>query len=923
MMATKTSLLLALACLIGFLLVTPFVSFGQEVKGKVMDSRTGESMIDATVTLKNLTNSFTTRTGLDGSFHFRSIPAGTYTQTIQFVGYEPEETNIEVKKGGVVNSKDIQLKQKTGEMNEVIVSSAGNQESDRFARRSERGANYILNIISAKAIEISPDITVGDVMQRAAGVSVVKNSSGDATHAIIRGMADRYNYVTVNGIKIPSPDDKTRSIPLDIFPSDLLERLEVSKSLTPSMEGDAIGGVTNMVLKDAPKTLTITLNAAGGYSNYFSNHSFTTFDHAGFSWQTPYERFGAGHNFTPADFNLNPLNYKTVQTPVNSYFNASVGNRITRKLGFIAAVSYQHLYKGSSSLFYPPNGDPQPIPVPNTPTFGVIQARTYSNLQNRTGAHLKLDYDLNEKNKLSFYTAYFQLDLTQHRFEEEGLSVYLHVPGQDYNHDRSYFERQTIWTNALQGTHQVTSKFSVDWSGVYSQAKSQVPIWDDFQYSNIVNYDSKGNLTSDTRVIQDFPAKFTHATETDHSLYLNGHYVINSEWKVSVGGLYRHKEKNNIYESYQFFANNQPFTTIDAASFPRLNRVDTVDGLSYQATENILAYYLELKWQTRKWEALGGLRVENTDHNYVSEESIFLGGKTGSYQYTDYLPSLNIKYNLTDNKDIRASWFSGISRPEFIEYIPVTKSGDYFDTRGNPNIKHIQSTNFDLRYEQYFDAEDYFMVGGFYKYIVNPIEWQIDTSTFSLSTFEPFNVPNATNYGLELIFTKHFKNFAINGNYSYTKSSVTTAKENYYVDPINGWTKNFVKQTRPLQGQSDHIANLAILYKSVKKGLEAQLSWVYTGQHIETVSNFYNLDYWAKATSQLDFSLNIKMGRRFAIFGKANNLLNTPTILELHNNAGGYYYGKANYPGQNNPKVITVEKDVYDQTFIIGLRFKY
>ena len=142
------------------------------------------------------------------------------------------------------------------------------------------------------------------------------------------------------------------------------------------------------------------------------------------------------------------------------------------------------------------------------------------------------------------------------------------------------------------------------------------------------------------------------------------------------------------------------------------------------------------------------------------------------------------------------------------------------------------------------------------------------------------------------------------------------------MDPVTGWTKKFVTQTRPLQGQSDHIANLSVLYKSVKKGLEAQLSWVYTGKRIETVSNFYNLDYWSKATSQLDFSINYKVAKRVTLFGKATNLLNTPTILELHNNAGGYYYGKANYPGQTNKNVITVQRDVYNQTFIIGIRFK-
>ena len=897
------------------------ISLGQVVKGKVTDSKTGETLISATVSLVGSNKTYNTNTGLDGSFYFKNVVAGKYEEIIQFVGYNEKQLTLEVIKGQTINN-NIQMDLQVDQLNEVVVNSNLNKETDRYARNTEKLANNVMNIISAKAIEISPDITVGNVLQRAPGVSVVRNSSGDAQHAIIRGMADRYNYVTINGIKIPSPDDLKRSIPMDIFPSDLLERLEVVKSLTPSMEGDAIGGVTNMVLKDAPQKLTFSVNGSLGYSNFFDHNDFTTFSHAGASFKTPREIHGPGYNFTPADFKLSYLNYSKVQLPVNRYVNASIGDKLSKKLGFIAAVSYQHLYKGSTSLFYPPNGDPQPIPVANTPVFGVIEYRTYSNLQNRLGTHLKFNYDINEKNKISFYTAYFQLDLTQHRFLESGLAAYLHIPGQDYNYDRSYFERQTVWSNALQGKHQLTNKLSVDWSAVYSQAKSLVPVWIDFQYSDILDYNSGGQLLSESKVIQDFPLNFTHATETDHSGYLNAHYKINDELTFSAGGLYRHKTKVNLFESYELYANNQPFTTIDQATFSRLKRVDTVDGLSYQATENILAYYAELKWNHERWEILGGLRTENTNHNYVSEESIYLPGKTGNYIYTDYLPSVNVKYKLTGDKDIRASYFSGISRPNFIEYIPVIKSGDYFDQQGNSNIKHIQSNNADIRYEQYFNAEDYFMVGSFYKYIINPIEYEVTQISNSQYDYQPQNVGNATNYGAELIFTRHYRNFAINGNYSYTKSSITTPKLVYAVDKNGNYVKYYMNQTRPLQGQSDHIANLSLLYESVKKGIQAQLSWVYTGQRIEYISAYYGLDYWQKATSQLDFSVDFKISKRVTLFGRATNLLNNPTILELHNTANGYYYNNVNYPGQTSRKSIIVQKDTYNQTFIFGFRFK-
>ncbi|HEY5390726.1 MAG TPA: DUF2012 domain-containing protein, partial [Hanamia sp.] len=260
-----------------FLIFIEASAFSQVIKGKVTDIQTGEPLVDATITLKSNAKKYNTNSGMDGSFIFKNIEAGSYTETIQYVGYEDEQLKVEAKKNISVRN-DIQLKVHARKLNAVIVNANMNKGSDISARHVERMSSNLLNIISARAIENSPDITVGNVLQRAAGVSLVKNSSGDGENAIIRGMADRYNYTTINGIKIPSPDDKTRSIPLDIFPADLLQRLEVVKSLTPSMEGDAIGGVTNMVLKEAPEHLTYTLNGSLGYSNFFSNHTFTTFD---------------------------------------------------------------------------------------------------------------------------------------------------------------------------------------------------------------------------------------------------------------------------------------------------------------------------------------------------------------------------------------------------------------------------------------------------------------------------------------------------------------------------------------------------------------------------------------------------------------------------------------------------------------------
>ncbi|MGG2309856.1 TonB-dependent receptor plug domain-containing protein, partial [Salmonella enterica] len=91
-------------------------------------------------------------------------------------------------------------------------------------------ADPIINVLSAKTIQLLPDITVANALQRVSGVTIEKGSTGEGRYPIIRGMEKRYINTLINGIKIPSPDNKNRFIPLDLFPSDLLERLEVSKT---------------------------------------------------------------------------------------------------------------------------------------------------------------------------------------------------------------------------------------------------------------------------------------------------------------------------------------------------------------------------------------------------------------------------------------------------------------------------------------------------------------------------------------------------------------------------------------------------------------------------------------------------------------------------------------------------------------------
>jgi len=144
----------------------------------------------------------------------------------------------------------------------------------------------------------------------------------------------------VNGIKIPSPDNKNRYVPLDIFPADLLDRLEVTKSLSPNMEGDAIGGAINMVMKDAPSQLTVKANVAAGYSDKFFTQDFTKFSPSASATRSPRYTNGADYLATMDNFPNNGFSHSSKHNPIAKVFGLSLGGRTKDdKLGILVAGS--------------------------------------------------------------------------------------------------------------------------------------------------------------------------------------------------------------------------------------------------------------------------------------------------------------------------------------------------------------------------------------------------------------------------------------------------------------------------------------------------------------------------------------------------------------------------------------------------------
>ncbi len=906
--------------LCAFFLLVSVGSRAQSLSGKVTDALNGEPLAGARVAI--LHTSRGAISGLDGSYHL-VLPEDAHQLRVTYSGYR--DTVIDLSSETSLN---IQLARNATSGKEVTVTGTTEHGSDASSLQAVRNAQNVINSVSARTIEVSPDISVADASQRLSGVTMSRTAAtGDAQYAIIRGMDKRYNYTTVNGIKIPSPDNKDRYVPLDIFPSGLLDKLEVTKTLTPSMEGDATGGVMDLVMKQSPDHEVVSAEAGSGYDGFFgSAQKFYTFtdDNA----LSPRVVHGSTYQATMADFPVGTWSPRSLNFLPAEYFSATLGNRFgeDQQLGVIVAGSFQNSYRGANTLFFESNINQ----LTGLPILSGFENREYSTLQTRGGAMANIDYRADDNNKLNLFTMYTSLQKQQLRNMYDTINAkgsWPLNPEVDWT-IRTSDETQNIFNSTLSGVDVLFGKdLEADWHIAYSRAALNSPDEAHLSIMGGVNYKTQPP-TIDPYLADDSKRIWTSSTDEDKSAYLtlkSIEDVLGATTEFSYGGMYRTKTRTAGYDSYDLrIINGTQYYNGDISvdTFKVYNPYGTAaNPLNYDAHEDVTAGFVQAKFPVGPVTVVGGVRAEQTSFGWTSAEPPSLPGKTGSVSYLDLLPSVNLKYSPTDNQNWRLAYFRSIARPNFYEVIPNEGiPGDDYTEVSNDSLNRTQIDNLDLRWEYFPGGLDQLLVGGFYKRLQNPIEWVIEYVQVN-TQFQPRNLGVATNYGFELDFRKFFSNFGIQGNYTYTNSQITTSKVATHYVTGTGVVFDTVQQTRPLEGQADHIGNLSLLYKNFETGTDAQISAVYTGTAIVGVSTYKDNDVWQKGFLQIDLSGEQRLIGNLSIYLKVTNLLNAAREEVIHT-----AYQDSQYPqpiaNQVNGQDLLVRRELYNRNYVLGFRFK-
>ncbi|MDH7460452.1 outer membrane beta-barrel protein [Chitinophagaceae bacterium 26-R-25] len=878
-------------------------SFSQSgtLKGKVESQQGNEKLSGAFVSCKDSHGKlFEAITEDDGEFKLKNISPGPYQLHVEYVGYDAYNTTITVVENKTTECKII-LVQSRKSLAGVQVFASLSQEDDAGARAKEQRSTTLVNVISAKAMERSPDINAANVLQRMSGLSIQRNGGGDEAYAVIRGLDPRYSNTLINGIKIASPDEKSRFVPLSIVPSDILGSIEVHKTLTPDMEGDAIGGTVNMVMKNAPQKAIFKVSGSIGYNAIFFNRKYEKFSRSDIQQKSVIERKGADYVAQPDDFSRSNLDFKPVMPMPSSTFSLAAGKRFMHdKLGVMISESFQNQYYGSNSTF-----NQATINTHTTePTYSDYAVRQFSTQQLNNGTVLHLDYEFNSKNKITFTDVLLYSFLAQSRTIVDtsiiGGNGGRTVPGTgpvstDY---LSVTSKQLIQNAKLEGKHILSKHFLFEWTGVFSYAKKRSPDFADIAVNKKIDTVHTDNDIHGPYTFVTTPDYFDaidrlwqHNEDKDIDGLANISYKtkINENVLIDIkaGGLYRHKTRYNIQDEYQLKPTTsssgikQIYTNIYEAQWTVYNSHGTYDydKNNYKLFEDVTAGYLQFKLTSHIFEVVAGAREEYTSQGYTMNTFHPAQINSLTKNYTDLLPSAMIKYKITARSNLRAAYFKSIARPNYYDLVPATiqSVSNATASTGNPQLKHSVADNFDLRYEFFPREEEQLFAGVFYKKVADPIESAYVNGT----TYQPQNFGTAKVYGLELQFTKWLGYFGLTGNYTYLHSTIYSTKS--YIDLAQNIAKDSM-QKRSLQGQTGNTLNLSFLYKNDKQKIFVQVAYQYIGKTLTLVYPLFGYDYYQKPLSLLSLSAEKQLnGQHLSIFAKVNNILNSHQVEEINN----------------------------------------
>lgn len=888
-----------LKILLFFVLTISFysISFSQEINGKVVDASNSSPLIGAIV--KAVEDKSGAETDLDGTYNIKLSKPGTYTIEFTYVGYKTYSVkDVVIKQGEVVNL-NASLSGEGISTEEIVIEATISMANENALLQEQKNSTKISDGISEQQIKRSPDAAASDVLKRVIGVSIVSDR-----YVNVRGTNERYNNTTLNGVIIPSTDPDKKAFSFDLFPSNLLENIVISKSFTAELPGNFSGGLVELNTKEFPEALTFNFTTGGSILNgsslqdnflsYNAGQSKIIFfnsgmDDGGRSLPSiiPNDPV-TGANDYGKDFRNNWAQTKS-RAPVNGNFQISTGNKfdfLKNPLGVILSYSYRNGFKTEDYTRNEYIGDTTRFVHFN----GQKSAYTVSN-----GGIANLSYKIGDYNKISFKNTYSlsSEDITEY---SEGYRILSFTLGdEDRKNYKTTFTERKLFSSQLTGSHYIgkLNGLNLTWRGSYSESKNDEPDTKTAYYRRDYGTDDTYIIPITTITNSNVGRRF-YSTLFDINRSVGLDADMNflkfknvSQSKVKYGVLLNGTTRNFRARSFEpkrtgsFFNATQSIETVfDPVNFANgtLTMIEVTNNADiYNAEENLLAGYVSFEMPFKKFRVVGGVRYEKNEQKLQGFDRTSLAPKpiNVDVKTDDILPGINLTYFVNENTNLRFSASQTVSRPELRElapfgYVDFVTDGD---VSGNPDLKSCLIQNYDLRYEVFPAAGEIFSVSAFYKNFNRPIERVIVptiTTPAPAYTFENAE-DGAVNYGIELevrknlgFLSKKLTNFLINGNIAFINSQVD----------LQGTSSAGTETKRRLQGQAPYAINLGLYYDNFDLGTSVNLLYNRSGDRISEVGRRGFNDVFEKGRDLIDISATQKLLKNFEVKFSIKDILN-------------------------------------------------
>jgi len=838
--------------------------------GKVLDASTGQGIVDAGIQIVGTTTGGTS--GLDGRYRMK-VGSGTVTIQVRRIGYTPKTiTGIIVPDNGVTN-QDISLTATKLQLAAVSVTAAKEKGTISEALNQQRNATNVVNAITAEQISRSPDGDAAQAAQRISGVTVQ-----DGKYLQVRGLSERYTTASLNGVRIPSPEPERKVVPLDLFPTSLLQDISTSKTFSPDQPGDFAGANINIRTKEFPA------NREVNYSLGVGGNSVVLHESMPFAPQAGGETFGlvgTSRNIPTALQSANFLGTVTTQqmqsmvkqqrnvwNPIyrnglgNGSFGISAGGNtvLGKRIGYVVSANYGYSEERKAN---------EVTAVGNQGANNtVVPLATFRGTTGRVGVQwggiANISAMLGQNSRVALNTTF-----TRNADNEARVDG-----GFDENLNDSisrttlrYVARGVINVTTL-GEHQLSNTHKTTWSLTYGSTIRKEPDRSDMVYSRAPDgvYRILSSLDGARRVY--FNLSETNVVgQWDHTMSLNQNLI-----KVGMYG----RVTNRIADApmYAFITNagenitSQPANVIFGPTQSSSVNVQPIGQAgSYTASDVTQAAYVMTEWQlTDKIRMIVGTRGEAATINVNTNTQ---GGFQGQadLKNLDALPSLLINTKLTDAQNLRFAVSRTLSRPEYRELSPVTFRDVLggVSVTGNNNLKRALINNIDLRYEWFPTNYEVVSVGVFSKHFINPIE-RTEQATSGAYQARFQNAISATNYGIELELRKQLLT-----NVS-TFSNITLMHSLVQLDTTQGLS--VTDKSRSLVGQAPYVMNTGVTYSSLDGKTNATLLFNRVGDRIFAAGVMPLPNIMEKARNLLDVTVKIPVAQKITARIDMRNMLN-------------------------------------------------